>query len=162
MFKNLALALLFYLLHTVCSAAVLHGRVVKVTDGDSLTVLDSSLVQHTVRLLGVDAPEKSQAFGWRAKYTLGLHVFGQQVKVDVLKKDRYGRLLGQVWLGEQDINLAQIEAGMAWHYANYARDQRPADRVRYAAAQRYAQFARRGLWQDANPTPPWLFRRGQR
>jgi endonuclease YncB( thermonuclease family) len=143
-------------------AEVLHGRVVKVSDGDSVVVLDASLVQHTVRLVGIDAPEKKQAFGWRAKYTLGLRVFGQPVRVDVMKKDRYGRLLGQVWLGEQDINLAQIETGMAWHYAEYARDQRPADRLLYATAQEDARQARRGLWQDPNPIAPWQFRRSKR
>ena len=79
-----------------------------------------------------------------------------------MKKDRYGRLLGQVWLSEQDINLAQIEAGFAWHYAEYARDQRPSDRPRYAAAQEEARDARRGLWQDPKPIPPWQFRRSKR
>jgi endonuclease YncB( thermonuclease family) len=139
-------------------AAVLQGRVVKVVDGDTITVLDESHVQHKIRLSGIDAPEKKQAFGWRSKHTLGLLVFGRQVLVQTTKKDKYGRWVGKVLLDNSDVNLAQLEAGMAWHYKKYENEQSGADRLDYAAAQIMAQVQRRGLWQDPKPLAPWDFR----
>ena len=143
----------------VSHATVLRGRVVKVTDGDTVTVLDENRVQHKIRLSGIDAPEKNQAFGWRSKHTLGLLVFGRQVQVQTVKKDKYGRWVGKVLLDGADINLTQVEAGWAWHYKEYENEQSAADRHEYAAAQTTAQVQRRGLWQDPRPVAPWDFRR---
>ena len=140
-------------------AGTLTGRVVSVADGDTITVLDASRKQHRVRLQGIDAPESRQAFGNVAKRGLSDLVAGQQVEVRFEKEDRYGRLLGVVYAGGQDVNLAMVSRGLAWHYTFYQRDQSILDRQRYALAQQQARQAGIGLWRDAQPTPPWNFRR---
>lgn len=141
------------------AASTLTGRVVGISDGDTVTVLDASKRTHKIRLLGIDSPEKKQPFGERAKQSLSDLVFDRQVSVEGGKQDRYGRSLGKIMLDGQDINLEQIRRGMAWHYKQYARDQSPQDRIAYAEAEAAARSKRVGLWQDANPVPPWSFRR---
>lgn len=135
------------------------GRVVGVHDGDTLTVLDASRVQHKIRLMGIDAPELKQAFGRASKQHLSEACFGREVAVEVRKRDRYGRDLGRVQAQGLDLNLEQIRAGLAWHYRAFARDQTPEHRKTYAAAEEEARRARRGLWADAEPRPPWDYRR---
>lgn len=141
------------------AANTLTGRVVGVSDGDTVTILDASKRTHKIRLLGIDSPEKKQPFGERAKQSLSDLVFDKQVSVEGGKQDRYGRSLGKIVLDGRDINLEQIRRGMAWHYKQYARDQSPQDRAAYAEAESAARQKRVGLWQDADPVPPWSFRR---
>lgn len=143
-------------------AATLSGRVVGVTDGDTLVVLDTQRATHRVRLAGIDAPEKHQAHADRAHQQLALMAHGRAVAVHFDHKDRYGRLLGQVWVNGKDINLALLEGGWAWHYIAYASEQSPTDRKRYAEAEQDARAARRGLWSAPHPTAPWVFRGTQR
>lgn len=142
-------------------ADTLRGRIVGVSDGDTVTLLDAARQQHKIRLAGIDAPEKSQAFGQRAKERLSDLVFGQPVTVEGRKTDRYGRLVGKVIVSGTDANLMQLRAGMAWHYKQYEKEQTPADRQLYAQTERAAQDQRLGLWRDANPQPPWDFRHGK-
>lgn len=139
----------------------LQGKVVAVADGDTITVLDSGNKQHRVRLLGIDAPERSQDFGTNAKQHLSDLVFGGQVTVRYDKTDRYGRTLGKVMLGDRDINREMLRAGLAWHYKHYERDQPPQDREVYSAEEARARNLRSGLWSQSSPTPPWDFRRGE-
>ncbi len=139
----------------------LQGRVVKVTDGDTVTVLDAQRQQHVIRLGGIDAPEKSQPYGQKSKAHLSQIVFNQSVNVVFDKRDRYGRIVGQVWVGGEDANLQQLQAGWAWHYKQYQREQKPEDRIVYDAAERAARENRLGLWQGqgpAQPEPPWDYR----
>ena len=112
----------------------LTGRVVRIADGDTITVLDSSDTQHRIRLEGIDAPESHQAFGTQSKKNLSQMVFGKDVTVVYQKTDQYGRLVGKILLVGKDINLEQVKAGMAWHYKEYQREQTPEDRELYAAA----------------------------
>ncbi|MEO8787154.1 MAG: thermonuclease family protein, partial [Chitinophagaceae bacterium] len=144
---------------SLAQAETLTGQVVKIADGDTLTVLDASKQQHKIRLAGIDAPEKSQAFGTVAKQNLAALVFGRMVTVEWSKRDRFHRILGKVLLNGEDINLEQIRAGLAWHYSRYAKDQLPADRELYALAEAAARSLGAGLWHDAAPVPPWDFRR---
>jgi endonuclease YncB( thermonuclease family) len=132
---------------------------VRVADGDTVTVLDSSNTQHRIRLEGIDAPESHQAFGTQSKKSLSEMVFGKDVTVVFQKTDQYGRLVGKIVLDGKDINLEQVKAGMAWHYKEYQREQAPEDRESYAKAEDEARTARRGLWQDADPVEPSAFRR---
>ena len=81
--------------------------------------------------------------------------------VEYEKRDRYQRILGKVLLSGQDMNLEQVKAGLAWHYKKYQDEQTTADRVKYSDAEREARMARRGLWQDPNPMPPWDYRKGE-
>lgn len=142
-------------------AAQLQGKVVGVTDGDTITLLDADLTKHSVRLTGIDAPEKRQPFGQVSKQSLSSLVFGKTVTVTYDKQDRYGRILGRVGTPDgQNANLQQIQKGMAWHYKHYERDQSPNERRDYAEAERVAQQRKAGLWVDKNPTPPWDWRRG--
>ena len=131
---------------------------VGVADGDTITVLDADKVQHKIRLAGIDAPEKKQAFGNRSKESLSDMVFDKTVNVETEKRDRYGRQIGKVLVNGQDVNLVQVERGMAWFYRQYQREQSPNDRRLYEAAEDAAKAGKRGLWRDAEPVPPWDFR----
>jgi len=98
------------------SAATLTGRTVRVTDGDTIVILSEGNAQHKIRLQGIDAPERKQAFGKLSKEHLSESVAGRFVVVEYDKKGRYGRIVGKVLVGGQDVCLAQISAGLAWHY----------------------------------------------
>jgi endonuclease YncB( thermonuclease family) len=142
-------------------SGVIQGKVVDLGWGDALTVLDAQSKQHRVRLLGIDAPEKEQAFGPAARQKLSALVFGKAVSIKYSKVDRSGRPLGKVMLGAMDINLEMLKAGLAWYYSN-DRDLPESDRPLYANAEREAQSAKRGLWQDESPMPPWEFRQARK
>lgn len=137
---------------------LLVGTVVGVTDGDTITVLDDQRNKHKIRLASIDAPEKSQPFAKRSKEHLSSLVFGRRVTVETEKQDRYGRTVGKVIIDGLDVNLAQVVAGMAWHYKKYEGEQSRTDRLLYAAAQRVAENDRLGLWSSQNAIPPWAFR----
>lgn len=138
-------------------AGVIQGKVVDLGWGDSITVLDAQSKQQRVRLLGIDAPEKDQAFGPSARQKLSTLVFGKTVTVKYQKVDRSGRPLGKVLIGATDVNLEMLKSGMAWYYTN-DRDLPESDRPLYATAEREAKAAERGLWQDESPVSPWEFR----
>ena len=142
----------------VCSVAfadVITGKVVGVADGDTVTVLTPAKKQVKVRLDGVDAPEKAQAFGDKSKQFTSQMVFGKQVSVDVKETDRYGRSVGVVSVDGKNLNVALVSNGFAWWYREYAKD----NEVLMNAESR-ARRERVGLWADANPVAPWDFRRG--
>ncbi len=140
-------------------AETYQGRTVGVSDGDTITVLDSSNTQHKVSLSGIDAPEKSQPFGQRSKHSLRDLVFGKAVTVETTKRDRYGREVGKVLAdGGLDVNLEQVRRGLTWHYKAYEREQSSEDRVTYSGAEEKAKEARLGLWREEEPVPPWEFR----
>src|SRR5713226_3005499 len=101
------------------------GRVVGVTDGDTITVLDSNKAQHKIRLAGIDAPENNQAFGQRSKQNLSRMVFGKEVTLDCGKEESYGRLVCKVMVDGDDSCLEQVKAGMAWHYKQFQDEQAP-------------------------------------
>ena len=138
------------------------GRVVGISDGDTITVLTAEKVQLKVRLAGIDAPEKSQPFGNAAKKNLSALIYGKDVTLSGNKTDRYGRLVRKVLLNGEDINLRQVADGFAWYYREYSRELTPADRRLYDAAERKAKTAEAGLWRDKTVTAPWEFRRAKR
>jgi endonuclease YncB( thermonuclease family) len=139
------------------SAFDLQGRVVRVADGDTVSVLDADNTQHKVRLFGIDTPEHNQPYGNAAKKAL-LELVGQQtVGVVVVTTDSYGRSVGTLYHDGVNINLAMVERGNAWWYRHFA----PYER-KLAAAEQLARDQRVGLWADPDPVPPWDWRRGQR
>ena len=138
------------------------GRVIRIADGDTLTLLDTANVQSRIRLQGIDAPESHQAYGAQSKQNLSQLVFGKDVTATCDKTDQYGRQICKILLNDRDINLEQIKAGLAWHYKEYEREQSPQDREAYARAEDEARQARRGLWADANPVEPSEYRREER
>lgn len=142
--------------------AQLVGEVIAVTDGDTIKVLDASKSVYKIRLAGIDAPESHQAFGEKSHQNLAALVFRKSVVIEWEKVDRYGRIVGKVLLQNEDINLKQIEIGLAWHYKQFAKDQSTTDQRLYAVAESRARDERRGLWQDAAPIPPWEWRKSRR
>ena len=158
-FKQFLVAILVSALSLATQAATLTGTVVGVSDGDTIKVLDSNKIEHKIRLMGIDAPEKSQAFGSASKQALSNYIYQREVTVEYKKKDRYQRILGKVILDKQDICLAMISNGMAWHYKDYEKEQSKIDRDLYSQAELNARNEKRGLWQDANPVAPSAFRR---
>ena len=170
--RQLAVIVALLLMSLACSAAELTGRVVKVQDGDTITILDANRTQHKIRLAGIDAPESHQAFGTRSRQNLAGMVFGKDVLVEWNKYEwtKYGwnknekdkRKIGVVVVNTRDVNLEQVRAGMAWWYRQYAREQTPDDRHFYERAEDEARAAKRGLWADPAPVPPWEFRREKR
>lgn len=147
------------LLAGALNAATLQGKVIGVADGDTVTLLDAQKNQHKIRLQGIDATEKAQAFGNKSKQSLHEMVHGKEVFVDVQKKDKYGRSVGKILVNQTDACLEQIKRGMAWHYKQYANEQSPEDRDVYAQAESTARAQSLGLWKDKSPTPPWAFRK---
>jgi len=138
------------------AAAEFAGKVVGVSDGDTITVLKvdgtgKSTVK--VRLAGIDTPESSQDHGAKAKQAISAKVFGKTVRVVYTEHDRYGRTVGDVYAGEEWINLQMVAEGWAWHYTHFSDDKR------LAQAEEEARRARIGLWTDPNePVPPWEHR----
>ncbi len=153
------LGALMLLAAVAASTATLTGRVVGVHDGDTITVLDANRTQYKIRLAGIDAPELKQAFGSRSKQNLSKWVYNRDVIVEWSKHDRYKRVVGVVLVDGHDVNLEQVRAGMAWWYRQYAKEQTPHDRQLYEQAENEARSAKRGLWVDSQPIPPWEFRR---
>jgi endonuclease YncB( thermonuclease family) len=158
----LAAALLLASFAIASSAATLEGRIVGVSDGDTVTLLDADNRQHKIRLAGIDAPEKEQPFGHKSKEALSRLVFGQDVVVEYKKKDRYGRIVGHVAAEGRDANLDLLREGAAWVYRQYLGELPEADRQRYLDAERQARTGELGLWRDPDPAPPWQWRKARR
>ena len=133
-----------------------------VADGDTITVLEAQKVQHKIRPAGIDAPEKAQPFGNRSKESLSELAFDKDASVETEKLDRYGRSVGKVLVNGRDVNLVQVERGMAWFYRHYQREQSPEDRKLYDSAEAIAKVEKRGLWHDVESVPPWDFRKSKR
>ena len=141
----------------ISSAAEIHGRIVGVTDGDTVTILDEQdNVSFRIRVSDIDAPERNQAFGQKAKEKLSDLVFQKQAIVRFTKIDQYGRVVGKVFVNGQDASMLMLEAGLAWHYKKYSDDKG------YAEAEIQARKAGLGLWRDKEPLPPWEFRQRER
>ena len=138
----------------VLPADAVPAEVVGVTDGDTITAIVAGR-QIKIRLNGVDAPEKKQAFGDASKRALANLVFGKKLSIVERGKDRYGRTIGEVFTPDgQRVEVVMVSQGMAWHYVKYA----PLD-TDLAGAEVAARKARLGLWSDAAPVPPWEFRK---
>jgi micrococcal nuclease len=153
------ITLLAYLSLTAFTAQAepFTAKVIGVSDGDTLTVLDTrgdtGPQSVTVRLQGIDAPEGKQGYGKRSKAALSGMVFGQVVTISSKGRDRYGRTIADIHAGETWVNLAMVRNGFAWHYKKHSTDSRLAE------AEEIARESRVGLWADQNePVPPWEYR----
>jgi len=152
-FGRVLLVLLLVAASAAVSARDIQGKVVRVLDGDTLVVLTEGNEQVRVRLASIDAPEKGQPFGERARQALAAAVFSRFVRVRVETADRYGRTLGTVLADGQNVNAQMVADGYAWVYRAYSRD------PELLALEAQARQSRKGLWADANPVPPWEWRR---
>ena len=156
--KTLVLIGLFItlLLQTVLAAQIgttLTGLVVSVADGDTVSVRRDRTTLR-VRVEGIDTPELNQAFGHQAKTFTSLLLLNKHITVNVRDRDRYGRLVGRIYVDGRDLSVALVLQGLAWHYTRYSSD------PTLAEAERQARAAQAGLWSQSAPVPPWDFRSG--
>lgn len=125
MIRALVFGLIAVIWPLIGSAVEYNGKVVGISDGDTLTLLvpdGASYRQIKVRLAEIDTPESAQPYGTRAKQALSDLVFNKQARVVVQDVDRYGRTVGRVYVGNIDVNAEMIRQGAAWVYRQYARD----------------------------------------
>jgi len=154
---RLPVVLLVCVLAHAATAAEITGRVVRITDGDTLTILDPSKHQTKVRLAEIDTPESHQPYGSRAKQVLSELVFDKDVRVEVVTVDRYGRTVGRVYERDLYINAEMVRRGAAWVYRQYSHD------PSLLRLEQEAHDARRGLWRlpEARRMPPWEWRKAK-
>lgn len=150
--KTIKIIFLFLILDTLLKAETLTGKVVSVTDGDTIKLLTKDKTLYKIRLECIDAPEKSQAFGKQSKNNLSRLLAGKIADIHYEKKDRYGRILGSVYMEGINVNLKQIEDGYAWVYRRYCH------KADYIKAEEYARTNKLGLWYDKHPMAPWDYR----
>jgi endonuclease YncB( thermonuclease family) len=152
------LAAFMLVLAQVASAEELRGRVVGITDGDTLTLLTERREEARIRLAAIDTPEGGQPYGNRAREVLSDLAFGKVVRVAVQDTDRNGRVVGRVYAGTLDVNSEMVRRGAAWVYRRYSDDP---DLLRLEQA---ARAERRGLWglSEAERVPPWEWRAAKR
>ena len=132
------------------------GRVIGVSDGDTITLLVAR-EQIKIRLADIDAPESRQPFGTRSKQSLSEICYNKSATAEPVSKDRYGRTVARLVCGPTDANAEQVRRGMAWVFDRYARP----DSALYALQTR-ARTDGRGLWSDPHPIPPWEWRARER
>lgn len=152
-FLHLLLICLFLAPLTTATERQITCKVVGISDGDTLSCLYNNKPLK-VRLQYIDAPESEQPFGNRAKQALSALVFKKNITLRITGYDKYQRLLAVAFNGQKNVNLAQVEQGMAWAY----RETQPI----YQQAQNYAQQYRIGLWRDPNPIHPTDWRASKR
>ena len=157
---NKIILFIVWVLSASLSGAEIIGRVVGVTDGDTVTVIEQEdngkINRFTVRLYGIDAPEKQQEFGTKAREFLSQLIFNKSVRIHFREIDHYGRIVGRIYDGEKEINVQMIAAGMAWHYKQYSPDQD------YSRAELDAKKAKKGLWRYSGAVPPWIWRKNRK
>jgi endonuclease YncB( thermonuclease family) len=144
-------------LSTMAYAETITGRVVGVSDGDTLTILDSTNTQLKIRLAAIDAPEKAQPYGQRGKQKLSDLCFGKSASVQVISIDRFERPVGDIDCAGVNANEMMVQSGLAWIDPRYDKGHE-----HFYAIEEDARSVRRGLWADDNPTPPWEWRKAKR
>jgi micrococcal nuclease len=155
--KFLLVCIFIIAVFTACNKKETLYKVVGVKDGDTMVLLSPDKQSITVRLAEVDCPEKSQAFGQAAKQFTSNLCFGKLVQLIGTQHDRYGRTVGEVVLENgTNVNHELVKQGYAWQYRAYSKS------MELAMLEQQARQNRLGLWQDANPTPPWDFRKEEK
>ena len=135
---------------------LIQGEVVNVADGDTFTLIDSNKQRVKVRMYGIDAPERGQGYSNASKKYLSSLLMHKRVTVQIMDVDQYRRVVGLVMLGEVNVNEAVLSNGFAWHYTAF--DNNP----NWTTLEKKARIAKKGLWAERNPQPPWRFRRDRR
>ncbi|WP_235924901.1 thermonuclease family protein [Roseomonas harenae] len=150
--------LLVFALTSSALAEELRGRVVGITDGDTLTLLTPERQEVKIRLAEIDTPESRQPYGTRARQALSDLAFQRDVLINIIDTDRYGRRVGRIYADRVDVNAEMVRRGAAWVYRRYSRD------PSLLALEEEARQARRGVWalSESERTPPWEWRRERR
>lgn len=157
--KTAVALVLLLVIHSAAGAEInLVGKVVSVHDGDTFTVVDEESRQVRVRIAGIDAPEKDQPYGPVSAAHLVELTLGRLVGAECPKSDRYGRSVCTVWINDIDVGLAQVRAGLAWHYKKYAPEQSIEQRKTYAEAEEKARGMTIGIWLQSDAMAPWDWR----
>ncbi len=157
--KHIFFILVFILFCTYpAQAQEIKGKVVAISDGDTLTLLDANKRQLKIRLAEIDTPESKQPYGKRAKQALSKLVFAKTATVEVQDKDRYGRIVGRVYVDDINVNAEMVRQGAAWVYRQYAKDQALYD------LETKARQDKTGLWglSESERVPPWEWRHQRR
>jgi len=163
----------FLSVSSVLSAKTLQGKVIKVIDGDTVTIVDERGFRHRIRFSGIDAPEKNQPYGQESTKNLKLLVHNKKVLIEYSKYDPYDRILGILFVNRQNdfscpetdcvrkinVGLEQIKSGFAWHYKKYQFEQREKEREDYSDAEIDAREKKSGLWADKESVAPWEWRK---
>jgi len=147
---------LLFVAAQVLAAETYTGKVIAIADGDTLTILTERRRQVKVRLAEIDTPERGQPYGARAKQALAVLAFGKTARVEQQDVDRYGRVVGRVYVDGMDVNAEMVRRGYAWVYRRYARDESLFD------LEREARSADRGIWAMEHPVPSWEWRNRRR
>ncbi|HEY3369401.1 MAG TPA: thermonuclease family protein [Prolixibacteraceae bacterium] len=140
-------------LSLLISTSSFTGKVIRITDGDTIVILTENNEQVKIRLEGIDCPEHDQDFGTRAKQATSELCFNKEVRIEKSGVDKYGRTLGFVYVGDICVNKELLKQGMAWHYKYFNKD------LEMAKLEAEAKKAKIGLWSQPNPVAPWDFRR---
>ncbi len=149
--KSLLIIPIFLLIACAVQANI-TGKVVSVADGDTITILHNKK-QYRIRLYGIDCPEKKQAYGTKAKQFTSDLIFGKVVRIVETERDRHGRTVGVVYVGDRCVNEALLKSGYAWVNSQYCKKCKA-----WIKFEENARKNKRGLWADKNPIPPWEFR----
>lgn len=137
-----------------CSGSTTDYKVVKISDGDTIGIVkDNKTIK--IRIAEIDCPEKGQPYGNNAKQFTAKLVFDQRVQIKVIKEhDQYGRVVAEVILADgRNLGHELVKAGLAWHYKQFSKS------IELENLENDARINKRGLWQDANPEPPWEYRK---
>lgn len=148
--------ILLLLIPALLSAKTLTGKIVKVTDGDTVVLLDSANTQHKIRLDGIDCPERGQPYGTKATDFVKNIAAGKRANVEWEKKDRYGRILGVLIVDNVNVNKELLRSGLAWHYKHFNTDKELAE------LEQTAKDKKLNIWSDKNPIEPYRWRKGDR
>ncbi len=151
MIKNVIIILL--LISNNLLSLELKGKIIHISDGDTVHLLTDNKEKIKIRLNDIDAPESKQAFGNKSKENLKKYIYQKNVVVEYKNKDKYKRVLGTIYYQNRDINLQQVKDGYAWVYKQYSNKQN------YIKAEREARSSKKGLWRDNNPAEPWEYRK---
>ncbi len=150
---------LFIIMFSIAVGQSIVGTVSHVSDGDTLH-LQTPAGKYKVRFYGIDAPETSQEYGLESKMFVAERVLGERVKVEVVSTDRYGRKVGKIYYGYgygKYLNKKVVEAGYAWWYEYYAKNDKD-----LKEAESHARKYKAGLWRGNKPVAPWDYRRQRR
>lgn len=161
MVKAISLRSVPFLLGVTCWCSIAFseeflGKSVSAIDGDTIEVWHGDSIER-IRLNGIDAPEKGQDYGRRAKQFTEDLVGNREVRVEPLRLDKYGRTIADVFLPDgTHVNKEIVKAGLAWWFCRHSSDEQ------LKQLEEEARDAKRGLWKDPVPIPPWVYRKLQR
>lgn len=154
--------LLLFLLVSICinpsitaqkQTGKLTGKVIHIVDGDTFDLLTEDTVKVRIRLNGIDCPERKQDYFQVCKDAISSYISGKNVTLITHGKDRWKRVIADVYVNKENINLKMVKNGFAWHFKKYSTD------INLAKAEKTARRKKAGIWKMNNPQAPWNFRK---